>query len=65
MKLNWTANPCVACGREWTVGVGYGDTDGTKWWCREHLPEEFRAPPPKPEDEQAAKEFYEGRWDDD
>lgn len=66
MKLNWTDNPCVACGREWTIGVAYSAPDETKWWCREHLPPEFRAPapPPSPDEVRAANAYFEGRWDD-
>lgn len=44
MKLNWTQDhPCVACGATPTAGVayGWGAEAETKWWCRDHLPDEY------------------------
>jgi hypothetical protein len=39
--LTITDNPCVACGERVTIGVGYSNPEETKFWCAEHLPEEF------------------------
>lgn len=39
--LTPTDNPCAACGGKPTVGVVYAEPHEVKWWCAEHLPEEF------------------------
>jgi hypothetical protein len=43
--LNVTDNPCLACGKRETIGVGYGHPEATKFWCADHLPDEFKPRP--------------------
>lgn len=43
--LNVTDNPCIACGKRETIGVGYGSPDETKFWCADCLPDEFKPHP--------------------
>lgn len=43
--LNVRDNPCIACGKRETIGVGYSNPDETKFWCFDHLPDEFKPHP--------------------
>lgn len=39
--LTVTRNPCLICGEKRTIGCGYSSPSETKFFCAEHLPEEF------------------------
>lgn len=38
-----TRNPCIACGKQETLGVAYGHPEEIKFWCARCLPDEFRS----------------------
>lgn len=42
MALALSKEPCIVCGFRQTIGVGYSHPEEVKFWCAEHLPEEFR-----------------------